>query len=216
MEHVHTRHRRVALVACVTLVAGVLPLAAQTGAQHQDRYWYASAGVSRAQVDPVAADFSMAGDTPTLTPSGITLPHLAVGRRTGRVAIEAGYRKLGVLRFASPGGQVEGNTHSNALALNLRLTLSEWARVRVDAGLGAQVVRTIATLRASPPDWPIAGGIDTWRLAPLTSLGVAVRLNRHWSVGFDYVPIIGRLGTAGESGRYGQQIIGLDVGREWR
>jgi hypothetical protein len=214
VDHRHPRPTR-ALCAVVSLaVAWVSAPTAPVAAQHVEG-WYVEVGVSRPVVTPVQDDFSIGGSTVTLSASPVTFPHVALGWLAGPLGFEASYRKLGVLRYLADDGSVEGDTHSNALEMTARIRLFERGRLRFDGAIGGQVVRTIAKTSRAPAAWPITGGVNTWRAVPVLGVGATVAIGGPWAVGVDYAPILRQLGTARESGRYRQQVVGIDVRRSW-
>ncbi|MEZ5290906.1 MAG: hypothetical protein R2745_07490 [Vicinamibacterales bacterium] len=176
--------------------------------------WHVAIGVTRPLIDPVEGDFQPAAGPAGLTVSGLTFPHVAIGAGVGRAEFALGYRKLGVLRFETGDGRSRGNTHSNALEAGIRTSLLQHGRMRVQARAGAQVVRTIAAV-PSDAAWRFTGGLNTWRVLPLLGVGAEVRLSRRSAVRVDYAPVLGRLGTPDRTGRYRQQVVGIDVVRTW-
>jgi hypothetical protein len=198
------------VVACL-LVAGVAgrPVAAQS------REWHVAFGVTAPVVSAMAADYPVSGTSGTLTTSPLTFPHVALGRQFGPIDVEAGYRKLGVLRYAGTSPAVQGNTHSNALEFLARGALVRRPGMALRAFAGAEVVRTIAVLTTRPASWPATGGVNTWRTLPVAGIDVLWNLNPAWAVDVAYRPVLGRLGTAPESGRYRQQVVGIGLVHRW-
>lgn len=197
------------------VVLAIVSSAAVTVAAQPPERWYVELGVTRPHVSPVLGDFSLRGSPVDVDAGHLTFPHVAAGRRLRHLDVELGYRKVGVAQFRSSDGTVRGNTHSNAIEFSARVPLVQRGRLRFDAALGGQVIRTIATNTVAPSDWPIAGGVNTWRAKPLLGIGANVRVGGAWAVGVDYAPILGQLGTARSSGRYRQQVIGIDLRRSW-
>lgn len=200
--------------ALAVAVAYVAALATPVAAQRAEG-WYTEVGVTRPVITPVQEDFSAGRSPVRLSASAVTLPHVAVGWSSGPLGFEAGYRKLGVLRYRADDGSVEGDTHSNALDLTARARLFERGRLRFDGAIGGQVVRTIAKTSRAPAEWPITGGANTWRAAPVLGVGATVAIGGPWAIGVDYAPVLRQLGTARESGRYRQQAVGIDLRRAW-
>lgn len=202
---------------CWRWAAWVLSLAwatvslSATPARAQDAHWRLSFGVSRPVIAPTDSDFPGAGQSVTLGTSDVTFPHLAVARRAGPVELAVGYRKLGVLRYRREDGTLRGNTHSNALEIVARHPVWHLGPLTAHVEAGGELVRTIAVLAAPASGWPYAGGVNTWRALPLVGAGAAWSPSREWAVGVTYAPVLGRLGTSADTGRYHQQVIGFDL-----
>jgi len=202
--------RSTAVAAAVVLSVCPLPL----GAQQRDGS-YVELGATRPHVSPVESDFTLGGAPVEIDAGELTFPHLAIGRRLRHLDLELGYRKLGVARYRSADGAVEGDTHSNAIEVSARVPFVHRARLQLDVAVGVQIIRTIAEITAAPPGWPIAGGVNTWRTKPVIGVGATLGISDRWGVGLDYAPILGRLGTAEETGRYQQHVFGIDLRRSW-
>lgn len=199
---------RLTLAAAMTCVQ-----APGAQAQGHERPWSIAVGASLAHIDATAADY---GADPSFRMGGVTFPHVAVARQFGSFGIEAGYRKLGVLRFTANDGAVSGHTHSNALvvagrfpggALGLPSPLS--------LKLGAAWIRTITGFDRRSAAFPIRGDVNVWTLAPTLGVAVDLPLSPDWSLRTGYDFIGARLGERNDSGRYRQQLIGLELVRRW-
>lgn len=114
-------------------------------------------------------------------------------------------------RHLSADGAVDGNTHSNALQLALLPSTFRRGVFAISPRVGVQTIRTIQTLEAGAPDWPYVGNVNTWRMLPAVGVDLTVALSDRWGIGMTYEPVLGRLGTAKDTGRYRQQFVGLDV-----
>ncbi len=181
----------------------------------QSRVWHVSFGVTAPVVSATTADYPGAGTSVALTTSALTFPHVALGRTYGPMDVEVGYRKLGVLRYAGVSPPLRGNTHSNALEFLVRGSLVRRRGVAIRAFAGAEVVRTIAELTTRPASWPVTGGVNTWRTIPAAGVDLLWNLNPGWAVDAVYRPVLARLGTRQESGRYRQHVFGIDLVHRW-
>lgn len=196
-------------VVAVALLSRPVPASAQGHSP-----WQLAFGVSLPTISPTVADYpgtGSAGSTVTLGKSGLTFPHGAFIVAAGPVDVEVGYRKLGVLRFSNGNESLKGNTHANALELAARVPLAHRGAFRVQARVGGELVRTIATLENRPATWPFAGGVNTWRLLPLLGLDATLAFNQRWGLRVGYAPVLGTLGTARQTGRFKQQIFSVDL-----
>jgi hypothetical protein len=205
------RGRAASLVALVAIAAlATAPRSAAAQSPPTDS-WHVGVGFTLPAVRATETDFANTGTPVHLDASTLTFPHVAVGRRVGAVDVEIGYRKLGVLRYENGDGSLGGNTHANAFELVARVPGLRGRGAALSARVGGEVVRTIAVLDARPPGWPFAGGVNVWRVLPIVGADVSLRLDHRWGLGLTYAPVWGRLGTATETGRVRQQVVGVDL-----
>lgn len=209
----HLTAIRLLTTTCMAIVLAAAPAWAQTAMSGP---WSLGLGITLPAIQPTTGDFGTEALRPTLNTSGLTFPRVTFARALGECwAVELGYRKLGVLAFRTANGTVDGNTHSNQGKVGLRRTVAELGAVAIRVHAGVGVVRTIATLERAPDDWPIAGDTNTWHLAPALSLSAAWRVRPRWTLSAEFEPLLGRLGTATDTGRYRQQALGVDLTRSW-
>ena len=199
------RARLALCAACAQILGGAAAAPAQTAPTHP---WSVRLGVTFPIVEPIDDDFPDRGGQVTRQPSSLTFPRLTVSRRAGPVDLEAGYRKLGALRFA---GAAQGNTHSNAGQIAVAWAGAADRGWRLSLHGAVQLIRTVATVASAPSDWPFTGGKNTFSLRPVIGVAASVQPSEHFGLQAEFEPVLGVLGTRAESGRYRQRLFAVDV-----
>jgi opacity protein-like surface antigen len=177
--------------------------------------WYAGMGIVFPQARETRGDFQPSKGNLTVNKSTVTFPDLLIGRRFEHVAIEAGYRKLGVIKFTTSDLATEGNNHANAGFISASMPFGNARSLNVYGKAGLNIVRSITTFSRRAADYPIAGGRNHWTLAPSLGLGVAVSPTAGWTVRAEYEWLTRDVGDAQITGRSRQSFGGLQIVRSF-
>ena len=183
-------------------------------AQSSDNGWYVGTGFTLTpRVAEVAADYSPARQ---FTHSKVVFPQVFAGYRFEHAALEAGYRKLGVLNFVTADGATKGATHSNALTFSTLLPFAHVGQRVEFYGKGSlNLIRTITEIERRAAGFPIQGEQNVWQVSPSFGLGAAFKAQDKWTLRAEGEVIVGKLGEATRSGRYQQAVMGLSVARHF-
>jgi hypothetical protein len=150
------------------------------------------------------------------THSSAVFPQVFAGYGFDHVALEAGYRKLGVLNFTAADGATKGATHSNALTFSALLPFARMGkRVTFYGKGGLNLIRTITELERRSAFFAIEGERNVWQVKPSFGLGAAFTTHDKWTLRAEGETIVGKLGHATTSGRYHQSVIGLSLARHF-
>lgn len=192
--------------ALLTLAAG-LAAAPPVAAQASDPAWTMRVGVT---FPSIAVSDALDTSSPAVTRrrSALTFPRLTVARDAGPFDLEAGYRKLGVVRYD---GAAVGNTHSNALQLAAAWPGAPGRGWRIALRGGLQIVRTVTTVSATPATWTVVSAKNTFRVLPVAAVTAGFQGSTHWGVAAEFEPLLGVLGERGVTDRYRQRLLGIDL-----
>jgi hypothetical protein len=201
----HRALTRLAVLAGLPALSGI--------AAADDGSWRLGIGLTMAHIAPTAADY---GTRPRFDTAGPTFPRLFVAHDFAGWEIEAGYRKLGTMRFTAADGSANGDTHSNALDLAVRLRGDAIGLPQaVSLRLGVAAVRTITQFQRRPAASPIRGGDNAWTFTPTAGVGIDLPVSPSWTLRAGYDALAARLGDREGSGRYRQQLVGIDLLHRW-
>lgn len=190
--------------------------AASCAAQGADtaRGWYAGAGLVVPAVRERGSDFRAATSATTIEHSTVTVPDLTLGYAFERLAVELGYRKLGVTRYHTADGLTEGDTHSNAIGLSAVMPFGGARSIALYSRLGVEAVRTVATFDRRDSAFPVRGG-TVWQTRGLVGVGLAVTPDEAWTWRAESLWTPGTLGEAHRTGRIRQSTLALQVLRRF-
>jgi hypothetical protein len=198
------------------LFVGLICLCAVShgAAQTAGNGWYAGAGFSLTpRVTEQTDDFAPAQ---RFTYSSAVFPSVFAGYRFEDVALEAGYRKLGVLNFSSNDDATRGVTHSNALTFSAWLPFPRAGKNVTFYGKGGlNLIRTITEMERRTAGFAIEGERNVWQVKPSLGLGAAFTAQEKWTVRAEAETIVGKLGHVTQSGRYQQALVGLSIARSF-